>query len=87
MDASSVLPILGEMFRTGLTVAMPVLVVALVVGLAISILQVATQIQEMTLTFVPKIIMVVVVLGMFGNWMLTTLVDYARTLFTSIGTM
>ena len=87
MDEGSVLFILSDMFKTGLTVAMPILVVALVVGLLISVLQVATQIQEMTLTFVPKILVVVATLGMFGNWMINVLVDYGKALFVSISTM
>lgn len=73
------------MFKTALQIALPIMIVSLVVGIAISIFQVVTQIQEMTLTFVPKILMVVVTLGMFGNWMLTLLVDFTQAMFTSIG--
>ena len=87
MEANTVLLVLSDMFKTGLQIAMPILVVALVAGLLISILQVATQIQEMTLTFVPKIILVIATLGMFGNWMLNVLIDYSKALFVSIGSM
>lgn len=69
---------------TALIIAAPVLTVALVVGLLISIFQVMTQIQEMTLTFVPKIIAIVGVLFLFGHWMLSTLTGYASELIRSI---
>lgn len=84
MEVDAVLFVLSGMFKTGLKLAMPVMVVALVVGILISVFQVVTQIQEMTLTFVPKIVMVVVTLGMFGHWMLTLLVDYATSLIRSV---
>ncbi len=84
MDVDFVLNQLGSMFQLGLQLAMPVMLVTLVVGIAISVFQVVTQIQEMTLTFVPKILMAVITLGMFGNWMLTTLLDFSKTLIASI---
>ena len=86
MEVDLVLNLLSNMFKTGLQVALPIMVISLVVGISISIFQVVTQIQEMTLTFVPKILMVVVTLGMFGNWMLTLLVDYSTAMIQSIST-
>lgn len=72
-----------------LMVAAPLLLTVLVVGLAVSVLQAATQINEATLSFVPKIVAVVVVMFIAGPWMVATLVDYIqRTLLaipTSIG--
>lgn len=67
-------------------VSAPVLIVALVVGLLISILQVATQIQEMTLTFVPKIIAVFFILVILGHWMLVVLTEFASNLIKNIPT-
>lgn len=85
MEVDFVLNLLSNMFKTALQLAMPIMVVSLVVGIAISVFQVVTQIQEMTLTFVPKIIMVVVTLAFFGNWMLTMLVDFSRAILISAG--
>ena len=62
----------------------PLLLVALVTGLIISILQAATQINEMTLSFIPKIIAVFIAIIIAGPWMLNLLLDYVRTLFTNL---
>ncbi len=64
--------------------AAPQLLVALVTGLIISILQAATQINEMTLSFIPKIIAVFIAIIIAGPWMLNLLLDYVRTLFTNL---
>jgi len=85
MEVDFTLSLLGSMFKVGLQLAMPIMIVTLVVGISISIFQVVTQIQEMTLTFVPKILMVVVTLAMFGHWMLTLLIDFTKSIITSIG--
>ena len=69
-----------------LLVAAPLLLVALVVGLVVSIFQAATQINEATLTFVPKIVAAVAVLAVAGPWMVTTLVEYLRSILMSIPT-
>lgn len=78
MDMDMAISLLGQMFRTGLTVATPLLLITLITGIVISVFQVVTQIQEMTLTFVPKIFISVVTLYFLGHWMLTTLVSFAR---------
>ncbi|MFS1777130.1 flagellar biosynthesis protein FliQ [Escherichia coli] len=65
-------------------VAAPLLLVALVTGLIISILQAATQINEMTLSFIPKIIAVFIAIIIAGPWMLNLLLDYVRTLFANL---
>ena len=70
-----------------LMLSMPMLVVALVVGVAISLFQAVTQIQEMTLTFVPKIIAVFIVMVVAAPWMVETLVSYTRRIFESIPTL
>ena len=67
-----------------LLVAAPLLLVALVVGLVVSIFQAATQINEATLSFVPKILAAVAVLALAGPWMMSTLVDYLRRMLMSI---
>ena len=67
-----------------LVLSAPLLLVALVVGLAVSILQAATQINEMTLSFIPKLIGTVAALVIAGPWMITYYVDYLRRLFESI---
>lgn len=70
-----------EALTIALTVATPLLAVALGVGLLISIFQATTQIQEQTLSFVPKIVAILISLILFGPWMLTTLVNYTQRLF------
>ncbi len=63
--------------------ALPVLLVSLCVGLAVSIFQTVTSIQEQTLTFVPKIVCVFLALVLFGNWMMTSMVDFMTILWSS----
>jgi len=73
-----------EAMKVAISVAAPLLLVALVTGLIISILQAATQINEMTLSFIPKIIAVFVAIIIAGPWMLNLLLDYMRNLFTNL---
>ena len=67
-----------------LTISGPLLAVALAIGLAIGILQAATSIQEMTLTFVPKLILVVVAFGLLANFMMVQLTDYFTFIFDQV---
>ena len=67
-----------------LVLAAPMLITALVVGLIISIFQAATQINESTLQFVPKLVATFVVMILFGPWMLQYVMDYIQRLFSSI---
>ena len=67
-----------------LIVSGPLLAVALAIGLAIGILQAATSIQEMTLTFVPKLILVVVAFGLLANFMMVQLSDYFSFIFDQV---
>lgn len=67
-----------------LLVAAPMLGFGLLVGVVISILQAVTQIQEMTLTFIPKIIAIMVSIVIFGRWMLSTLIEFTSWLFMNI---
>ena len=68
---------LRDALLTAALVAAPMLLAILIVGLLISIIQVATQVQEMTLTFVPKLAVSVVILLVFGGWMIATLRQFA----------
>ena len=67
-----------------LIISGPLLAVALAIGLAIGILQAATSIQEMTLTFVPKLILVVVAFGLLANFMMVQLTDYFSFIFDQV---
>jgi len=70
-----------------LMVAAPIIVVVLIVGLIVSILQAATQVNEPTLSFIPKLIAALVALIIAGPWLLTTLVDYLQGILSSIPSM
>ena len=76
--------LLGETFKTAALVTAPILLTTLIVGLLVSIFQVVTQIQEMTLTFVPKLVAAMVTFLVFGHWMLTVLMEYARHMFDTV---
>ena len=77
-----VVDIAKESLYTVISVALPVLLVSLIVGLIVSIFQTVTSIQEQTLTFVPKIVAVCITLVVVGSWMLETLVDFAVKLWS-----
>lgn len=79
-----VLGIAHQAVMTVLLVSAPVLGAALLTGLIISILQATTQMQEMTLVFVPKIIVVLLVIVLFGPWMLNILTSFAHNLWAAI---
>jgi flagellar biosynthesis protein FliQ len=78
MDATQVLATGQQGLTMLLMVSAPVLLVILVVGLLVSIFQAATQINETTLSFVPKVLATVAVLVFVGPWMVTTLVEYLQ---------
>lgn len=84
MTADFALMIFGEMIWTAMLVAAPVLGLTLLVGILISVFQVVTQLQEMSLAFIPKLLVAAVALMVFGGWMLNHVVVFARTLFTNI---
>ncbi len=67
-----------------LMISAPLLLVALVIGLVVSVFQAATQINEMTLSFIPKLLGIFLALILTGPWMINTMVDYIRNLFGSI---
>jgi len=70
-----------------LMIASPLLLSALVIGLIVAILQATTSIQEQTLVFVPKVVVILVVLALLGGWMFTSLGDYTKQLFNMIPSM
>lgn len=85
MTTETVMDIAQQALWTIVTVAMPTLLVALVIGLIISIFQTVTSIQEQTLTFVPKILAVFLALMLIGGWMLDTIVSLMQNLWSSFG--
>jgi flagellar biosynthetic protein FliQ len=84
MDATQVFTFGQQGLVLLLMISAPVLLTILVVGLVVSIFQAATQINEQTLSFVPKMIAAVVVMAIAGPWMLTMLVEYIQRTLTTI---
>ena len=84
MNVESLKEIFLNLFMTILLTAGPIMLISLLVGLVISFLQAVTQIQEFTLTFVPKIIAVFVCFYLMLPWMARTLTQYTRTLFENL---
>lgn len=84
MTPESVMTIGRQALELTLLVSAPLLLTALVIGLVVSIFQAATQINEMTLSFIPKLLGMFAVLIIAGPWMLEMLTDYMQRLFTSI---
>ena len=86
MNAKAVLTFAQEALLLLLTVSLPVLLTVMVVGLVVSIFQAVTQINESTLSFVPKMVAAVVVFAVAGPWMISTIVDFIRRTFENIPT-
>jgi flagellar biosynthetic protein FliQ len=84
MSIDFVMSIANEAIKVTLLLSAPMLIVGLIIGLVISIFQAVTQVQEMTLTFVPKIIGVMVALIIALPWMINLIVTYTQNLFNSI---
>ena len=84
MDAQQVFTFGQQGLYMLMLVSAPILIVVLLVGVVVSVIQAATQINEATLSFVPKIIAAVVVLAVAGPWMMTTLVEYLQRVLQSI---
>lgn len=87
MTPESVMTLGQQALQLTLLLSAPLLLTALAVGLLVSIFQAATQINEMTLSFIPKLLAMVVVLAAAGPWMLSLMLDYMRQLFAGIPTM
>ena len=84
MGQDVVVSLTTHALEVALLVALPILLVALTVGLVVSIFQAMTQIQEQTLSFIPKILVVAAVMALGGPWMLNTLLLYTQNLFLGI---
>jgi flagellar biosynthetic protein FliQ len=87
MSEIMIMSIVKDAIYTGLLVSAPVLIVSLVIGLLISIFQATTQIQEQTLTFVPKLIGIALVVVVGGSWMLSTLGTFTMEMINMIATI
>jgi flagellar biosynthesis protein FliQ len=84
MTPDSIVAIGQQSLLVLLMVSAPMLLAALAVGLLVSVFQAATQINEMTLSFIPKLIAVFLTMVVAGPWMLSTLIDYMRRLYAQI---
>jgi flagellar biosynthesis protein FliQ len=84
MSADTVVELANQALELTLRVALPLLLVGLVVGVAVSVFQAVTQIQEQTLSFIPKILALAGVLIVAGPWMLNQLLSYTTDLWASI---
>ena len=84
MDSAMVVDIGRQALWATLVVSAPLLGVALIVGVLIGVVQAATSINEMTLSFIPKLAALAITLAVVGGWQLTTLVDYTRGIFQRI---
>lgn len=85
MSENMLVGVIKDAISTGLLVAAPILGVSIIVGLLISIFQATTQIQEQTLTFVPKLLAVAAIGLLAGSWMLHTIVSFTERIFNLIG--
>lgn len=84
MTPESVMTLGFQAIKLGLTIAGPLLLAALISGLVVSILQASTQINEMTLSFIPKILMIVLVMVILGPWMLNQFLEFMRELYSTL---
>ncbi|NPA53513.1 MAG: flagellar biosynthesis protein FliQ [Aquificae bacterium] len=84
MTVDQAIELFEKAMETALIVGAPVILIAFIVGLTISIFQAATQIQEMTLTFVPKIVATILALIFFGSWMFRTIIEFIQELMVNI---
>ena len=83
MNQDTVVSIVTHAMEVGLKVSLPILLVGLIVGLVISVFQAVTQIQEQTLTFIPKIVAMVAAAILLMPWTAQRLLDYSREMFTT----
>jgi len=87
MTPESVMTMGRQAMEVTLLIAAPMLLTALLIGLLVSIFQAATQINEQTLAFIPKLMGVFLAMIVAGPWILTVIVDYMRTMFSGIPAM
>ena len=84
MDTTTVIGVLREAVSVALKLGGPMLILSMLVGVAIAVFQAVTQIHEQTISFMLKLIVVILILLIGGSWMLTTLQDYTKEIFALI---
>lgn len=87
MNAGQIIDLLRHALYVATMITAPILIICLVVGIVISIFQAATQIHEQSLSFVPKIVIVLVMIVIAGNWMVTLLSDFTKQVFNYIANL
>lgn len=87
MTEGDALHLLGRAVLVSTELLLPILLAALVIGVVVSLVQAATQVQEMTLTFAPKLAGIVIVMLVLGPWMIRQLGDFTRELYDMIPTL
>jgi flagellar biosynthetic protein FliQ len=87
MNDASIIALGQQALMTAVMIAAPILLVSMVIGMLVSVFQAMTQINEVTLTFVPKIIAVFAVSALLGPWMVGTMVNYTTRLFATLPQM
>jgi len=87
LTASMLASIARDTLMVTIELSMPILAVGLIVGVAISLFQAVTQISELTLTFVPKLLSTIIVIVVLGPWMLQTILRFTSNLFASLPLM
>lgn len=85
MDAGQVVTVAGQTIWVIVKTSVPLLLVSMIVGLIISLFQTLTSIQEQTLTFVPKLLAIMIALMIMGNWLLNEIVSFMQMLWGSFG--
>mgnify|MGYP001855007888 FL=1 len=84
MDQNQIIDILREGIWVALKIGGPMLIASMAVGVLVAIFQAATQIHEQTLSFIPKLLLIIAFLLLAGSWMLTTVQDFTRMIFTQM---
>lgn len=84
MDQNQIIDILREGIWVALKIGGPMLIASMAVGVLVAIFQAATQIHEQTLSFIPKLLLIIAFLLLGGSWMLTTVQDFTRMIFTQM---
>jgi flagellar biosynthetic protein FliQ len=84
MNQSEVLEFSRSAIQVAISLSLPILGLTLIAGLLVAVFQAVTQVQEMTLTYVPKILAAILALTLFGSWMLSTIVSFTQQSFSSI---
>lgn len=87
MSSGEVLSIFSDAFLVAFKIAGPLLIASIVIGLVVAIFQAATQIHEQTLTFVPKLLVIALILLIAGSWMITLMDDFFKMIFETIANL